>query len=38
VEAELTTIPNEPKAEAESRKRPDTVYTLYDEEDAYGGF
>ena len=37
-EAEPTTIPNEPKAEAESRKRPDTVYTIYDEEDAYGGF
>jgi hypothetical protein len=30
-------IPHEPKAEGESRKRPDTVYTLYDEEDAYGG-
>ena len=38
VEAESTTIPNEPKADTESRKRPDTVYTLYDEEDAYGGF
>jgi len=24
--------------EAKSSKRPDTVYTLYDEEDAYGGF
>jgi hypothetical protein len=37
-QAESTTIPHEPKAEAEYRKRPDTVYTLYDEEDAYGGF
>jgi hypothetical protein len=33
-----TTIPSEPRSEGESRKRPDTVYTLYDEEDAYGGF
>jgi hypothetical protein len=32
------TIPREPKAEAETPKRPDTVYTLYDEDDAYGGF
>lgn len=37
-QAEPTTIPREPKAEAENPKRPDTVYTLYDEEDAYGGF
>jgi len=27
----------QPKTEAESAKRPDTVYTLYEEEDAYGG-
>jgi len=33
-QAEPTTIPRE---ESEHRKRPDTVYTLYDEEDAYGG-
>lgn len=32
-----TIIPNDQKAEAKSSKRPDTVYTLYDEEDAYGG-
>jgi hypothetical protein len=36
-QVEPTTIPREPNAEAEYRKRPDTVYTLYDEEDAYGG-
>ncbi|KAF8498492.1 hypothetical protein F5888DRAFT_1802691 [Russula emetica] len=30
--------PGNQKAEAKSFKRPDTVYTLYDEEDAYGGF
>jgi len=33
-----TVIPSDQKAEAKSSKRPDTVYTLYDEEDAYGGF
>jgi len=37
-QAESTTIPREPKTEAYLPKRPDTVYTLYDEEDAYGGF
>lgn len=37
-EPEPTTIPSVSRSEAESRKRPDTVYTLYDEEDAYGGF
>ena len=26
------------QAETENPKRPDTVYTLYDEDDAYGGF
>jgi hypothetical protein len=36
--AEPTVIPHDQKAEAISSKRPDTVYTLYDEEDAYGGF
>ena len=36
VQAEATVIPREPKSEAAST-RPDTVYTLYDEEDAYGG-
>ena len=36
--AEPTVIPHDQKAEAKSSKRPDTVYTLYDEEDAYGGF
>jgi hypothetical protein len=36
--AKPTVIPNDQKAEAKSSKRPDTVYTLYDEEDAYGGF
>ena len=36
--AEPTVIPSDQKAEAKSSKRPDTVYTLYDEEDAYGGF
>jgi len=35
--AELTIIPRDQKTEAKSFKRPDTVYTLYDEEDAYGG-
>jgi hypothetical protein len=34
---EPTIIPRDQKAEAKSSKRPDTVYTLYDEEDAYGG-
>jgi hypothetical protein len=34
---EPTVIPSDQKAEAKSSKRPDTVYTLYDEEDAYGG-
>jgi hypothetical protein len=33
---EPTVIPSDQKAK--SSKRPDTVYTLYDEEDAYGGF
>jgi hypothetical protein len=33
---EPTVIPHD--QEAKSSKRPDTVYTLYDEEDAYGGF
>jgi hypothetical protein len=35
--AEPTVIPSDQKAEAKSSKRPDTVYTLYDEEDAYDG-
>jgi hypothetical protein len=33
---EPSVIPSDQKAK--SSKRPDTVYTLYDEEDAYGGF
>ncbi|KAI9440720.1 hypothetical protein H4582DRAFT_1490190 [Lactarius indigo] len=32
-----TVIPREPKTGAAPTNRPDTVYTLYDEEDAYGG-
>jgi hypothetical protein len=36
--AEPIVIPSDQKAEAKSSKRPDTVYTLYDEEEAYGGF
>ena len=35
-QAQPTVIPREAKADAASSKR-DTVYTLYDEEDAYGG-
>jgi hypothetical protein len=35
-QAPPTVIPHEAKADAEPGKR-DTVYTLYDEEDAYGG-
>ncbi|KAH9000492.1 hypothetical protein EDB92DRAFT_2111070 [Lactarius akahatsu] len=31
-------IPREPKTGAAPANRPDTVYTVYDEEDAYGGF
>lgn len=38
MEAQATVIPREPKAEAAHTSRPDTVYTVYDEEDAYGGF
>jgi hypothetical protein len=34
---EPTIIPSDQKAEAKSSKRPDTVYTLYEEDDAYGG-
>lgn len=33
-----TVIPREPKTRAAPANRPDTVYTVYDEEDAYGGF
>ncbi|KAH9066851.1 hypothetical protein EDB87DRAFT_1678693 [Lactarius vividus] len=33
-----TVIPREPKTGAAPTNRPDTVYTVYDEEDAYGGF
>jgi len=36
--AEPTVIPRDQEAEDKPSKRPDTVYTLYDEEDAYGGF
>ncbi|KAF8273145.1 actin-domain-containing protein [Lactarius quietus] len=36
-QAEATVIPREPKSEAAPTTRPDTVYTVYDEEDAYGG-
>jgi len=35
MQAQASVIPREPKTTA---SRPDTVYTLYDEEDAYGGF
>ncbi len=35
--AKPTVISHETKVEAKSSKRPDTVYTLYEEEDAYGG-
>jgi hypothetical protein len=35
--AQASIIPREPKTEVTPTKRPDTVYTLYDEEDAYGG-
>jgi hypothetical protein len=35
-QAQPTAIPHEAKADAEPGNR-DTVYTLYDEEDAYGG-
>ena len=35
-QAQPTVIPHEAKADAEPGRR-DTVYTLYDEEDAYGG-
>lgn len=34
---ETMDIPHDQTAEAKSSKRPDTVYTLYGEEDAYGG-
>ncbi|KAI9507674.1 hypothetical protein F5148DRAFT_1376386 [Russula earlei] len=37
VQDQPASIPRDPKTEAEPAKRPDTVYTLYDEEDAYGG-
>ncbi|KAH9167357.1 hypothetical protein EDB89DRAFT_1997782 [Lactarius sanguifluus] len=33
-----TVIPREPKTGAAPANRPDTVYTVYDEDDAYGGF
>lgn len=36
-QAQATVIPREPKSEAAPPARPDTVYTVYDEEDAYGG-
>ena len=36
-QVQSTTMSRQPKTEAESAKRPDTVYTLYEEEDAYGG-
>ncbi|KAI9453402.1 hypothetical protein BJY52DRAFT_1189624 [Lactarius psammicola] len=36
-QAQATVIPREPKNGAASTNRPDTVYTMYDEEDAYGG-
>lgn len=36
-QAQATVIPREPKSEAAPAARPDTVYTVYDEEDAYGG-
>jgi hypothetical protein len=35
--AKPTVIAYETKVEGKSSKRPDTVYTLHDEEDAYGG-
>ncbi|KAI0295374.1 hypothetical protein B0F90DRAFT_1751197 [Multifurca ochricompacta] len=38
VQTQPAFVAREPKTEAEPAKRPDTVYTVYDEEDAYGGF
>lgn len=35
--AETTVVYHDQTAGAKSSKRPDTVYTLYEEEDAYGG-
>jgi len=36
-QAQDAVIPREPKSDAAPAARPDTVYTVYDEEDAYGG-
>lgn len=36
-QAQSTAIPHEPKTGAEPAKRPASVCTVYDEEDAYGG-
>jgi hypothetical protein len=36
-QAQPSVIPHQPKTDAESVKRPDSVYTMYDEDDAYGG-
>lgn len=36
-QAEDSVIPRSPNTEFTPNNRPDTVYTLYDEEDAYGG-
>ncbi|KAF8272179.1 hypothetical protein EI94DRAFT_1796323 [Lactarius quietus] len=36
-QAQATVIPHEPKSRAAPQTHPDTVYTVYDEEDAYCG-
>lgn len=36
-QAQATVIPREPKTDGAPTNRRDTVYTVYDEEDAYGG-